>query len=153
MIRSMMFTRDGKYLVSAGDDKAVRVWDVSTGRIVRVLRGQIGEGNEGKIYAAALSPDNRYLAVGGWLANDNNSIRIHDFQSGQVFTLLKGHEDVIYGLAFSPDGRHLASGSYDKTVRIWDVETKTSMPLKPLFGGPIFGVAFSPDGKLLVAAS
>ena len=35
-------------------------------KIHRVIRGQIGDGDEGKIYAAALSPDNQWLAVGGW---------------------------------------------------------------------------------------
>src|ERR1039458_1783597 len=70
IIYSVAFTRDGKYLVSAGDDKVGRVWDVNTGQVVRVLRGQIGEGQVGQLYAAALSPDNRYLAVAGWLGAD-----------------------------------------------------------------------------------
>src|ERR1035441_10263716 len=102
--RFVAFTRDGKYLVSAGDDKVVRVWDVNTGQMVRVLRGQIGEGDEGKLFAAALSPDNSYLAVAGWLGGDRESsdaIRIHDFQTGAVLTLLKGHTDVVESLAFS----------------------------------------------------
>ena len=64
MIRDIVFTRDGKYLVSTGEDKLVRVWDIATQKTVRTLRGQVGEGNEGKIYAMALSPDNRWLAVG-----------------------------------------------------------------------------------------
>jgi len=152
-IKSVMFNRDGKYLVSAGDDKTVRVWDVTTGRVARVLRGQIGDGSEGKIYAVALSPDNRYLAVGGWLAANTGTIRIHDFQSGRVLALLTGHGNVIESLAFSPDNRHLASGSFDNTVRVGDVETKTSRQLKPAFEGAVYAVAFSPDGKLLVAGS
>ena len=155
-IRFVAFTRDGKYLVSAGDDKVVRVWDVNTGQVARVLRGQIGEAHEGKLFAAALSPDNRYLAVAGWLAGDAETwgaIRIHDFQTGAVLALLKGHTNVIDSLAFSPDNRHLASGSADNTVRIWDIEAKTAVKLSPEHGDGILGLAFSPDGKRLVSGS
>ena len=38
---------------------------------------------------------------------------------------LNGHEDAILCLQFSPDNAHLASGSGDKTVRIWDINTCT----------------------------
>ena len=64
-ITSLAFTRDQRYLVSAGVDKVVRIWDVQTGETVRTIRGQIGDGQEGKIFAVALSPDNRYLAAAG----------------------------------------------------------------------------------------
>jgi WD40 repeat protein len=65
IIRNVVFTPDGRHLVSAGYDKLIRVWDIETGRTVRTLRGQIGEGPEGMIYAMALSKDGRWLAAGG----------------------------------------------------------------------------------------
>src|SRR5262245_1106321 len=88
LIRKIMFTSDGKYLVSAGEDKVVRVWDVQTGATVRTIRGQIGDGPSGKLFAAALSRDDRYLAVGGYLTGDEkpkdrDAIRIHNFQNGE----------------------------------------------------------------------
>jgi WD40 repeat protein len=65
LIRSIVFTSDGSQLISASDDKTIRVWDVATGRIVRTIRGEIGDGDPGKIYALALSRDGRLLAAGG----------------------------------------------------------------------------------------
>jgi WD40 repeat protein len=161
-IQDVIFTRDGRYLISASYDKTIRVWDVETGRIERVIRGQIGEGPEGKIFAAALSPDNRWLAVGGWMGPSVNYkseelgiIRLIDFQTGQITRLLKGHKNVIFALSFSPDSSRLisGSGSWDKTARIWDVETGNCLHTLRGHTDAIYAVAFSPDGGQAVTGS
>jgi WD40 repeat protein len=151
IIRDVIFTKDGRYLVSASDDKTVRVWDVRTGDIERYIRGQIGKGHEGGIYAAALSPDNRWLAVGGYPSKWG--IRLIDFATGRVRRLLEGHENVIFGLAFSRDSRLLISGSADDTARLWDTATGTSLHTLRGHKDHIYAVAFSPDGRLAVTGS
>src|SRR5437899_1702202 len=67
LLRDLAFTPDGKQLISAGDDKVIRVWDWQAGKIIRTIRGQVGPGTEGSIYAMALSPDGRWLAAGGFM--------------------------------------------------------------------------------------
>ncbi|HLC15964.1 MAG TPA: WD40 repeat domain-containing protein, partial [Thermodesulfovibrionia bacterium] len=150
-IRDVIFTKDGRYLVSASDDKTVRVWDVLSGKTVRIIRGRIGEGDEGKIYATALSPDNNWLAVGG--SPPRWGIRLLDFQTGQVVRLLKGHENVILSLAFSQDNRLLISGSGDNTAYIWDAATGQSLHHLQGHSDNIYAVAFSPDSRLAATGS
>lgn len=154
VINDIFFTHDGKTLISASDDKTVRAWDITSGKTIHILRGQIGPGDEGKIFAAALSPDNRWLAVGGALNVPNDRIiRIIDFASGQVVRLLNGHQNVILSLAFSADGRYLVSGSGDTTARIWDIASGQSLHTLNEHRDDIYAVAFSPDGHLAVTGS
>ena len=66
---------------------------------------------------------------------------------------LTGHTDWVRSIDISPDGKMLASGSADKTVRLWDVETGEH--LKTLTGHtePLRAVRFSPDGLILASGS
>jgi WD40 repeat protein len=71
-----------------------------------------------------------------------------------VASRLTGHSGPVWGVAFSPDGKLLATASADKTVRLWEVETRQPLG-QPLYGHAdrVDGVAFSPNGKLLATAS
>jgi WD40 repeat protein len=156
MIWDLLFTQDGKYLVSVSWDKTIRVWDMATGETVRVLRGQIGEGLDGIVHTVALSPDDRLLAVGGRFTGrkeEHGAIRLIDFLTGQILTLLTGHEGMIDDLAFSQDGNRLISGGGDHTARIWDVQSRKTLHILKGHTEKIFTVAFSPDGELAVTGS
>ena len=155
-VQELMFTNDSRYLVSASDDKTVRVWDLDTGRTVRTIRGQIGGRSVGKIYCAALSPDNKLLATGGWMTGGEESghhVRLHDFRTGEIVALLYGNNNVVHTVAFSPDGRYLATGGHDKTVRIFNIREKRQVAVMEGHTAPVYKVVFSPDGARLVSAS
>ena len=155
-IRAVLFTPDGKQLVSAADDKVIRVWDVDTGQTVRILRGQIGDGARGKIYALALSPDASLLAAGGRIreaGEGSNPIRLYDFRTGEIVALLDGHQGAVLSLNFSPDGRFLVSGSTDHTAIVWDVGQRQEVHRLRGHEGDINDAVFTLDGARVVTGS
>ncbi len=60
---------------------------------------------------------------------------------------LNGHTALVSSLAFAPGGRLLISGSYDKTVRVWQLGTGLEKQWFLGHKGAVTGVAFSPDGR------
>jgi WD40 repeat protein/esterase/lipase superfamily enzyme len=161
LIRVLAFTPDDNQLVSAGDDKVIRVWDWRAGRTVRTIRGQVGPGNEGKIFAMALSPDGRWLAAGGWTDLTTASppccgdIRLYDFESGKLTAILRGHTNIVNSLVFSPDSKRLISGGGGRDHRaiLWDVESRTLVHQLKGHKEGINTVSFTPDGERVVTGS
>ncbi|KAJ7142327.1 WD40-repeat-containing domain protein [Mycena epipterygia] len=68
--------------------------------------------------------------------------------------VLRGHTDWVTSVHFSPDGTQIVSGSFDRTVRIWDAQTGAVI-VRPLEGhtSGVISVCFSPDGRQIVSGS
>jgi WD40 repeat protein len=155
-VTDVAFTPDGRLLVSAGHDKVIRVWDWQAGRTVRALRGEIGPGDEGRIFAMAVSPDGRRVAAAGQMTvpgQTQQGIRIYDLASGELVQLLAGHTGKIVALAFSPDGTRLLSGSQDRTALLWDLTTGRPVYRLDRHKAEVYGVGFTPDGARMVTGS
>src|SRR5215831_9132074 len=105
-IRSIDVDAQERYLVTGSHDKTVRVWELATGRLLRVLRPPIGPGDEGKIYGVAISPDGRTVAAGGFTSppGTSESIYLFDRATGHLRQRIAGLPDVVHHLAFRPDG-------------------------------------------------
>jgi len=98
------------------------------------------------------SPDGTRVYVGS--AHQDRDVRIRILDAGPEgrgeVGALRGHLAPARSLDVSPDGRWLASGSYDRTLRLWDLEGGSGRVLET-FLEDVNGVAFSPDGQWLAA--
>lgn len=127
-IRDVALSNDKKYVITGSFDKTIKKWDIETGEIVKEYRSKIGPGFEGAVYNIELSPDNKYLAAGGWFGPENESedlgdIRIFDYETGEVIRVLKGLGDTPKNINISPDSRYVIAGDGYSKILKWDVAT------------------------------
>jgi WD40 repeat protein len=171
VVWDMEATPDGQTVAAAIFDHAndkvqVTVWDAATGWKPRTFHGPQA-GRPGTITApVALSPDGRFFATGGHfdvVGREGWFVNIWDSATGKILKSLgggpDGHTEEVdqNALAFSSDGKWLISGSNDKTIKLWDVNTGRFLKTFPAPGGEghsgsVRGVAISPDGCWIASA-
>ncbi|KAL9081580.1 MAG: hypothetical protein Q9159_007244 [Coniocarpon cinnabarinum] len=164
-IYSLDFSRDSMLIASGSGDRTVRLWDMRTRKMS--LEMQIEEG----VTTVALSPDGRLVAAGSL----DRSVRVWETDTGAAIDNLDGmpngkeqvggHGDSVYSVSFSPNGYELVSGSLDKTIKLWALETQrsgnsgqsklTSRCVRTFEGHSDFvlSVAFSPDNLWVLSGS
>jgi WD40 repeat protein len=145
-----------RLLATGSDDKTVRLWSLPDGKLQRIVRLPIGDGDAGKVDATALSPDGRWLAAGGWDAvwdkTGKDNLTVIDLSSGAI-RRYGVFENVITHIAFSADGRRIAVGLDGKNgVRVLDSATGEELLADRDYGDDLYGLAFAPDGALITSS-
>lgn len=155
-IRAAAADGEGQILATVSDDKTLRLWSLSTGELMRVLRPQIGSGAEGELKAVALSPDGQFVVTGGWTGfgwEKANSLYVFETTSGRLARRVSGLPQVINRLAWSPDGRYVAAGLAGANgIRLFQTNDWHEIGKDADYGGPIYGLSFDGSGRLAVAA-
>lgn len=100
---------ENRFLVTGSKDKTVRLWDIATGKLIKIFRPYIEEGKQGQISSVAILPDGSLIACGGCTGvEDNYWIYVFDRATGQILHKITGLPDYAFELAYSSDGKFLA---------------------------------------------
>lgn len=145
LVSSLVFSGDGKTLISASYDDTIRFWDTASGKEVRRLSRPI----DGQVWCIAISPDGQTLAVGG----SDHFLHLYSLPTGEKLRRcgFRGGLGGFNSVTFSPDGSTVAAGSIVKKVGVWAVHTGEERLELREHQDRVNSVAFSPDGKLLVS--
>ncbi|XP_078440022.1 cell division cycle 20.2, cofactor of APC complex-like [Wolffia australiana] len=110
-VTSVSWAPDGRHLAVGLNNSEVQLWDTSSSRMLRTLRGA----HQGRV--GALSWNGHVLSTGGvdgLVVNHDVRVRAHAIRTH------RGHQQEVCGLKWSPSGQHLASGGNDNLLHIWD---------------------------------
>ncbi len=184
-INAIAYSDDGRWIVTAGDDATIKVWDASTNAAVRTIALDEGRATSLSLSGSRALTGHENGKVVLW--NLNNGLRLGTFQRNEAsiwavtfagrpdrfatashdwkvalwdvntpsapLHVMEGHKSAVQSLAMSPREPYLVSGSADKTVRLWNLETLQSRRRYRGHRDFITALAFAGDGKLFAAAA
>ncbi len=142
-ILAVAFSGDDALIASSSLDQTARIWDVETGECLHVLTGY-----RNPVLSVRFHPHESILATGGidslklWLLQDQ--------QWQLILTIQEGYS-VVTAIAFSSDGKLMATGSFDRTVRIWDFASKKCLRVIQT-GCCLYSLVFSTDDQFLISS-
>jgi len=143
-VRAVAVTPDGRYTISASNDRTLKVWELETGREVRTLAG-----HENWVNAVAVTLDGRYAIS----ASDDRTLKVWELETGREVRTLAGHEAWVLAVAVTPDGRYAISASSDRTLKVWELETGREVRTLAGHESGVNAVAVTPDGRYAISGS
>jgi small GTP-binding protein len=139
---SVALSNDGRYVLSGSADKTMRLWEVSSGRCVRVF-----EGHSANVLSVAWSGDGAHALTG----SADKTLRLWEMSSGRCVRVFEGHGASVWSVALSRDGAHALTGSVDKTVRLWEVGSGRCVRVFEGHSDRVSSVALSSDGQYVLS--
>ena len=143
-VNTIAFSPKGDTIASCSDDETVRLWDVNTGKHLRVMLGHTDD-----VTHVSFSPDGRVLLS----SSRDKTIRLWDVETGTEIHQFSGSSEGTRSVTFSPDGNTIVTGEDDSTIRFWNYHSGKLLHTFIGHRGTVTGLEFSPDGQTLASGS
>lgn len=140
-IQSIVWSKDGTYLLTAGLDGVVKKWDAGTGAFLKNIARVRAEVNDIEVM-----PDGKQFLT----ASRDSTARIWS-EDGKVVKTLRGHTSDVNSVTCSSDYKYLLTGSKDGTAILWDTAGNLIRTIDN--HAVVNSVAFSPDNQTILTAS
>lgn len=145
-VTASVYSKRGNVLFTSSLDGSVRAWDMLRYRNFRTFTAPT------RLSFACLAVDPSAEVVCA-ASHDSFDIHLWSVQTGALLDQLSGHEGPISTLAFTPDGRYLISGSWDRTIRVWNVFDRSQSSEALQLTSDLLNVAVSPDSTQIAAST
>ena len=142
-LSGMAYSRDGSVLATAGSlDKAVKLWDASSGRLLRTITGHAD-----RVGGIAFHPNGKELVVAC-----RRTLYSRDVRTGREIGRREAPSNIIEPV-FSRDGSQLAVALSDGSVLIWDTKTDRELFHRKIHKSAVRQVRFTPDGNRIATVA
>jgi WD40 repeat protein len=111
-VLSVCLSTDNRFALSGGYDKTLKLWDVATGKCVRTFTGHADS-----VFSVCLSADGQFALSSGSL---DRALKLWDLVTGRCLRTFTKHTDAVFSICLSTDGRFALSGSFDRTLKLWE---------------------------------
>jgi WD40 repeat protein len=149
-VNSVVFSPDGRLLLTASDDFTAKVWEVTTGKLLTILPGSGStNGHQDIVTRAKFSPNGKTIVT---TCNDGR-VRLWEANTGRFVKYLRAYSKGVNSADFSHNGRYVVTGSNDGTTRIWDLNSEGSPLILKESDAPVYDSVFSPDDELVASAT
>lgn len=142
-VYALATSQDGKFLVTGGRDRTVRLWDFASRQQLRLWQGHAQA-----VTAVAISPDSRWAASG----SEDGTIRLWPLQQSDEHRAFQDAKDSLWAVAYSPDGKRLATAGADGRLRLYDSAAGKLLADFPAATLPITTLEFFPDSRRVALA-
>lgn len=136
-------TRDSKYLVTGGQDKTVRVWDLTSAQPIKLMLSHTSN-----VKGVAVSCNSRYIVSGSL----DKTVKLWDFTTGELLHTFTDHQNSVFAVSITENEKLAASGSQDNSVILWDLEVKVMKTRLEGFKSSVKSVKFISDSILLTGS-